>query len=182
MGGQLGATGYLRRQSAYAFNNVTLAMLSSEDLAQLRKERSDIDKHLRPFVTHVKRNRHLNNIDQVFAAMDLDGDGWIDREEFRLAVENRKVNNLTPDVAIRVRMLDIVFLMNPFPRSSEGSMEEMMRSHFSTQCEHFKARGSPRMQLAMTYVCAVLVTNQSRPNLSMIHIEISLYKMLERGN
>jgi hypothetical protein len=43
-------------------------------------------------VTHAKRVRYLNNIDQVFAAMDLDGDGWITQDEFRSAVDNRKVS------------------------------------------------------------------------------------------
>lgn len=115
--------GYRRRQSCYAASAATVGLLSAEDITQLRDERAEIDRHVRPFVQSAKRARYQNKIDAVFAALDGDGDGknglqlsllrdqislvqskldhlhvcvvvgWIDLKEFESVVKNRKPKN-----------------------------------------------------------------------------------------
>lgn len=67
--------GYRRRQSCFAATAATVGLLSSEDIAQLRDERAEIDRHIRPFVQTAKRTRYQQKIDAVFATLDGDGDG-----------------------------------------------------------------------------------------------------------
>lgn len=67
--------GYRRQKSCYANTAATLARLSAEDITQLRDERAEIDRHIRPFLQAAKRARYQSRINAVYAALDDDGDG-----------------------------------------------------------------------------------------------------------
>ena len=86
----LPTAGYLRRNTLYPATECTVALLTSTDLIQLRKERRQIDDFVRPYVTQAKRSRFLNKVDGVFMEIDTDQDGWITRQEFADKVKARR--------------------------------------------------------------------------------------------
>ena len=71
-----------RSYNMYATTDVTVALLSGEDVAQLRQERPAIDNHLRPYAAAAKRDETIKQIQKIFIQIDEDGSGSIDESEF----------------------------------------------------------------------------------------------------
>jgi hypothetical protein len=71
-----------RKSSAYAPVECILAGLSAEDLVSLRNERGEIDRHLTPYVERAIKKNASNEIRGVFATVDTDSNGKLDKSEF----------------------------------------------------------------------------------------------------
>jgi hypothetical protein len=81
---------YARRRGAFARTDCSIGLLGSEDLQALRFARPEIDKVVRPYVERARRRRYESKINDVFDALDAEGNGWITFEAFADTVHKRR--------------------------------------------------------------------------------------------